>query len=177
MTTRRNFLKIASLVGGATILAACAPQATRTIALTEAGPVPTEAPPEPVQTNNKGDETMNKLDVIARMQVRTGKLDGFKKQAAEIIKQVKEKDTGTLRYDWFLSNDTDAWILEAYVSSDAWIEHRKNVGEALDVLFSEYADNHNVLVFGEPSPELFEMGNRLMAGRIKWFSFLNGLKS
>ncbi|NIM57312.1 MAG: hypothetical protein GTO15_22180 [Pseudomonas stutzeri] len=120
---------------------------------------------------------MNRLDVIARMQVRKGKLDGFKKQVAEIIRQVKEKDTGTLRYDWFLSNDTDVEILEAYVSSDAWIEHRKNIGEALDVLFSEYADNHNVLVFGEPSPELFEMGNRLMAGRIKWFSFLNGLKS
>ncbi|MDH3292400.1 MAG: antibiotic biosynthesis monooxygenase [Gemmatimonadota bacterium] len=120
---------------------------------------------------------MNRLDVIARMQVRNGKLDGFKKHVAEIIRQVKEKDTGTLRYDWFLSNDTDVEILEAYVSSDAWIEHRKNIGEALDVLFSEYADNHNVLVFGEPSPELFEMGNRLMAGRIKWFSFLNGLKS
>lgn len=121
---------------------------------------------------------MNQLDVIARMQVRKGKLDGFKKQAAEIIRQVKEKDTGTLRYDWFLSSDeTDVEILEAYVSSDAWVEHRKNVGEALDVLFNEYAENHNVLVFGEPSPELFEMGNRLMAGRIQWFSFLNGPKS
>ncbi len=120
---------------------------------------------------------MNRLDVIARMQVRKGKLDGFKKQAAEIIRQAKEKDTGTLRYDWFISNDTDVEILEAYASSDAWIEHRKHVGEALDVLFSEYADNHNVLVFGEPSPELFEMGNKLMAGRIRWFSFLNGLQS
>ena len=120
---------------------------------------------------------MKQLDVIARMQVRTGKLDGFMKQAAEIIRQVKEKDTGTLRYDWFLSNDTDVEILEAYVSSEAWIEHRKNVGEALDVLFSEYADNHNVLVFGEPSPELVELGNKMMAGRVKWYSFLQGLKS
>jgi len=121
---------------------------------------------------------MNKLDVIARMQVRQGKLDGFKKQAAEIRRQVKEKDTGTLRYDWFLSSDeTNVQILETYVSSDAWVEHRKNIGEALDVLFNEYADNHNVLVFGEPSPELVETGNKLMAGRIQWFSTLNGFES
>ncbi len=118
------------------------------------------------------------IDVVARMTVRKGKLDGFKKQAAEICRQVKEKDTGTLRYDWYLNRDEiHVEILETYVSSEAWMEHRENIGEALDVLFTEYADDHNVLVYGEPSPELFERGNRMMAGRIQWLSFLNGLES
>ena len=57
------------------------------------------------------------------------------------------------------------------------MEHRQNVGEALDKLFADYADGHNVLVFGEPSPELFEMGNKMMGDRIQWFSFSHGLAS
>ena len=48
---------------------------------------------------------MSKLEVSARMTVRKGKLEGFRVQAAECIKQTKEKDTKTLRYDWFLSDD------------------------------------------------------------------------
>ena len=39
------------------------------------------------------------------MKIREGKLDGFKRQAAVCISQVKEKDPGTLQYDWFLNSD------------------------------------------------------------------------
>ena len=45
------------------------------------------------------------FEVTARLQVREGELEGFKEQAAEMMRQTREKDTGTLRYDWFLSND------------------------------------------------------------------------
>lgn len=117
------------------------------------------------------------LSIIARMYIREGQLEGFKKQAIEIANQTREKDTGTFRYDWYIRDNKEAWILEEYASSEAWMQHKENVGEALDKLFSDYADDHNVLVFGEPSPELFEMGNRLMAGRIQWFSFHYGLDS
>ena len=40
---------------------------------------------------------MSKLQLSAKMKVRDGLLEGFKRQAAECIKQVKEKDTGTLQ--------------------------------------------------------------------------------
>jgi quinol monooxygenase YgiN len=46
-----------------------------------------------------------KLQVSARMKIREGKLEGFKLQAAVCISQVKEKDPGTLQYDWFLNSD------------------------------------------------------------------------
>ena len=119
-----------------------------------------------------------KLDVSARMTVRPGKLDGFKRQAAECIKQAKEKDQGTLRYDWFLSDDqTMCEIREAYVSSDALMEHRANIGAALDKLFGEFADDHQVIIFGTPSQKLLEVANARMAGRVKWYSFLRGLES
>jgi hypothetical protein len=46
---------------------------------------------------------MAPLELSAHMTVRPGCLDGFKKQAAELIRITQEKDTHTLRYDWFLS--------------------------------------------------------------------------
>jgi hypothetical protein len=56
-------------------------------------------------------------------------LEGFKRQAAEIVRLAKEMDTGTFRYDWFLSSDgTQGEIREAYVNSDALIEHRMYIG-------------------------------------------------
>ena len=117
------------------------------------------------------------LSIIARMYVREGKLEGFLAQSREVARLTKERDTGTFRYDWFLRDNKEAWILEEYASSEAWMQHRQNVGEALDKLFAEYADGHNVLVFGEPTSELFELGNKMMAGRIQWFSFSHGLDS
>jgi len=48
---------------------------------------------------------MAPLELSAHMTVRPGCLDGFKKHAAELIRITKEKDTQTLRYDWFLSLD------------------------------------------------------------------------
>jgi len=121
---------------------------------------------------------VTKLDVIATMTVRPGKLEGFKRQAAECIRQTKQKDKGTLRYDWFMTDDeTAVEILEAYESSDAWIQHRVNIGAALDKLFGEFADNHRVSVYGNPSQKLLDMANATMAGRIKWYSFLEGLEA
>ena len=120
---------------------------------------------------------MSKIEVSARMTVRKGKLDGFKQQAAECIRQTKEKDTKTLRYDWFLSTDeTECEIREAYESSEGLVEHRMHIGEALDKLFNEFADDHAVSVYGEPSPQLMEMAGRMPQGSVKWYSFLQGLE-
>jgi quinol monooxygenase YgiN len=121
---------------------------------------------------------MSKLEVSARMTVRKGKLEEFKRQAAECIRQTKEKDTKTLRYDWFLSNDqTECEIRELYESAEGLVEHRMHIGEALDKLFTEFADDHAVCVYGEPSPELLEMAKRMPEGSVKRFSFLQGLVS
>lgn len=102
---------------------------------------------------------MSKLD--ASMKVRDRQLEGFKRQAPECISRTKEKDTRTLRYDWFLSRDgTECKIHEEYVDSDGLLEHRANIGESLDKRFSEFADDHRVMVFGHPSPELLRRAGR-----------------
>jgi quinol monooxygenase YgiN len=121
---------------------------------------------------------MSQLEVSARMTIRKGKLEGFKQQAAECIRQTREKDTKTLRYEWFLNSDeTECEIREVYESSEGLVEHRMHIGEALDKLFSEFADDHAVSVYGEPSPQLVEMAKRMPQGSVKWYSFLQGLES
>jgi quinol monooxygenase YgiN len=120
---------------------------------------------------------MSKLEVSARMRIRKGKLDDFKQQAAECIRETKEKDTKTLRYDWFVSSDgTACEIREAYDSSERLIKHHWHISDALNKLFSEFADNHEVTVYGDASPQLIETANARMKDRIKWYSFLQGLE-
>ena len=118
------------------------------------------------------------LEVSAMMKVREGKLQGFKKQAAEIIRLAKEKDTKTLRYDWFLSKDeTECEVREAYESSEGLIEHRTHIVDALKKLFSEYAEGHAVKIYGEPSPQLRELLDNLKDVDIKRYSFFKGFES
>jgi quinol monooxygenase YgiN len=118
------------------------------------------------------------LEVSAMMKVRKGKLQEFKQQAAEIIRLAKERDTKTLRYDWFLSNDgTECEVREAYENSQGLIEHRMHIGDALRKLFAEFADDHAVRIFGELSPELTEMVKNLKDVNIKRYSYFRGLET
>ena len=118
------------------------------------------------------------LEVSAMMKVRKGKLQGFRDQAAEIIRLAKEKDTKTIRYDWFLSKDeTECEVREVYESSEGLIEHRMHIGEALKKLFSEFAEGHAVRIYGEVSPQLKVMLDSLKDVDIKRYSFLSGLES
>ena len=48
---------------------------------------------------------MDNLEVIARLKIRPGQLEGFKSQAAEILRVTREQDTHTLRCDWFINED------------------------------------------------------------------------
>ena len=105
---------------------------------------------------------MSRFEVRARLKVREGKLDEFKRQAAEMMRQTREKDTGTLAYDWFLTSDgTECEVHEAYVDADALVDHAFHVREARDALFAESAYDHRMAVYGEPSPRLQELFDRI----------------
>jgi quinol monooxygenase YgiN len=105
---------------------------------------------------------MSQFEVRARLKVREGKLEEFKQQAAEMMRQTREKDTGTLAYDWFLSEDgNECEVREAYVSADALVDHAFNVREARDALFASFAYDHRMAFYGEPSPRLLELLNKI----------------
>jgi quinol monooxygenase YgiN len=117
------------------------------------------------------------FEVTARVKVREGRLEGFKQQAAEMMRQTREKDTKTLRYDWFLSDDgTECEVREAYVDADALLEHANNVADARAGLFRDFADDHVMTIYGEPSPALAALIEKL-AGVVTFrrFSLVQGL--
>jgi hypothetical protein len=56
------------------------------------------------------------------------------------------------------------------------IEHNKNIVEARTRLFQDYADNHFMTVYGEPTRELIDLVKaHHMENQFKWFSFIKGL--
>jgi quinol monooxygenase YgiN len=113
--------------------------------------------PEPEEVTR-----MSQFEVRARLKVREGKLEQFKQQAAEMMRQTREKDTGTLAYDWFLSSDgTECEVREAYVSPDDLVDHAFHVREARDALFAESAFDHRMAFYGDPSPRLTELVNTI----------------
>jgi quinol monooxygenase YgiN len=119
---------------------------------------------------------MGQFEVRARLKVRDGKLEEFKRQAAEMMRQTREKDTGTLAYDWFLSSDgTECEVREAYVDADAFIAHAFNVREARDALFAEYAEGHKMAVYGDVPPKVIELMNKVGVD-YTWFALLQELE-
>jgi quinol monooxygenase YgiN len=118
---------------------------------------------------------MGQLEVHAQLRIRPGQLEGFKAQAAEMVRVSREKDTQTLRYDWFIKEDgTECEVHEAYLSGQGLIEHNTHVMDARAVLFEKYAYDHRMTAFGEVSQELRELANK-HAGGIVVYSFLQGL--
>lgn len=122
---------------------------------------------------------MQGLEVSVRMKIRDGQVAGFEEQAAQCVAETRDKDTRTLRYDWFISSDgSECESCEAYVDSDAVIAHRvTNVAEATNELITRFAVDPVVTVYGDASPELREFANARMGDAVKWFSFLGGLDS
>jgi quinol monooxygenase YgiN len=119
---------------------------------------------------------MSQFEVRARLKVRDGQLEGFKQQAAELMRQTKEKDTGTLAYDWFVSKDgTECEVREAYVDADALIQHAFNVREAREKLYAEFASGHHMVFYSDPSPRLLELMGQFGVP-FTWFTPLQSLE-
>lgn len=98
---------------------------------------------------------MSKISVRAICSIKEGKLDEFKGAAATCRAIVKEKDTGTLRYDWYLSDDQSVCVvLESYENSDAVLAHMGNLGDALGALLA--LSDLKLEIYGTPSAQLAE---------------------
>lgn len=120
---------------------------------------------------------MGHLELHAHLKIRPGQLEGFKSQAAEIMRLTREMDAQTIRYDWFINEDgTECEVHEVYLSGQGLIEHNTHVMEARTVLFEKYAYDHRMTAFGEVSQELRELAAR-HAGGIAVYSFLQGLET
>jgi quinol monooxygenase YgiN len=119
---------------------------------------------------------MANLEVIARATVRPGQLEGFKAQAAEIVRLTQERDTRTLRCDWFINEDgTECEVHEMFADEQALVEHQMHIMEARTVLFRDYATDHRSTIYGEVSEHFIGLVNERMGASPSVFQFLDGL--
>jgi len=118
---------------------------------------------------------MNELQITTRMRVQAGRLEQFKRQARECIRQAASKDIGILRYDWFISRDgTMCEVREAYSGSDAFLLHRANLSEAVDRLFGGFVEEHVTTAYGAPSPQLVRLAH-ILGSQVTWYSLFEAL--
>jgi quinol monooxygenase YgiN len=90
---------------------------------------------------------------MARFALHEGRLDDFKRLSAECMAVVRDRDTGTLQYDIFISEDeTECLVLERYEDSQALINHVENIGGLMAKIMETGSVTGAVL--GEPSDDL-----------------------
>lgn len=116
------------------------------------------------------------LEVIARAKVREGQLEGFKAQAAEIVRVTREQDTHTLRCDWYVNADgTACEVHEMFPDEQGLVEHQMHIMEARAILFRDFAQDHRATLYGEVSQGFIDLVAEHM-GAPDVFSFLQGLE-
>ena len=118
---------------------------------------------------------MSKIQVSAKIKIPRGKIIEFKEAAADYINQVKEKDTGTVQSDWFVSSDgTECEIREAYEDSEAVLKHQSNLRDLIMTIFRRFGTAYEVTIYGNPSTEVLKSA-RAGGLDVKLFSLLTGL--
>lgn len=120
---------------------------------------------------------MSHFELHAHLKIRPGQLEGFRAQAAELIRITKEQDTKTIRYDWFIREDgTECEVHEAYVNEEGLFEHNRHVMAARTVLFRDYAFDHRMIAFGEVSDQFRELTRKHAEG-FDIYAFFQGLET
>lgn len=95
---------------------------------------------------------MNRFQAVVRFAIHAGKAKEFKRTADDMIRLTREKDTGTVRLDIFMSDDgTAAVFYEEFVSPEARIEHLNNMGENVAAMLAVGDMRADVLAHSAPA--------------------------
>ena len=98
---------------------------------------------------------MSELQFTLRFAIHDGKLDEFKDLADRCMEVVREKDSGTLQYDWFFNpGGTECVVRERSRDSAAVLEHAANLGELMGRFMG--ISDPDIEIFGAPTDELLE---------------------
>ena len=96
----------------------------------------------------------NHIRAIAEVSIPEGKMNEFKKLAAEIIDKVEATEPNTLSYEWFLSNDqSKCYVVQSYKDSEAVMAQLGNIRDLSGPLHV-VAPLTGLMIFGSPSDEL-----------------------
>jgi hypothetical protein len=71
------------------------------------------------------------------------------------MESVRTRDSGTLQYDWFFSDDhSECVVHERFRDSNALLEHNARLGNIMGALLETSSISGEI--FGTPSPELMK---------------------
>jgi quinol monooxygenase YgiN len=97
---------------------------------------------------------MTEISSIAKIKIRPGKLEEFKRLTALCAHSVRTKDSGTLQYDHFFNDDyTECVVIERYRDFPALREHLANIGDDLMQALMRVCSISGD-IFTTPTPEL-----------------------
>ena len=109
---------------------------------------------------------MSELQGIARFRFHEGKVEEFKRLAAQCMEIVRAKDTGTLQYEIYFNDDqSESVVLERYRDSEALMEHAAHLGDLNEAIVATGLVSGVLL--GEPSAELRAM---MAGGEVRLFT-------
>lgn len=112
------------------------------------------------------------IEIFTRFFINPGELETFQAYADEILAIVREKDPGTIRYDWFYDKAGEQCIaMDTYAGWDGTVTHMKNCHEPHDALLK-----HSKMItefLGRLKPDLEA---RLASFKPYVFQFDAGLK-
>ena len=96
---------------------------------------------------------MSEIKGVNRFKFHEGKVEEFKRLSAQAMDIVRAKDTGTLQYEIYFSDDqSECILLERYRDSEALAEHAANLGELGQAILAAGLVSSELL--GEPGAEL-----------------------
>ena len=96
---------------------------------------------------------MSELQGIARFRFHEGKVEEYKRLAAEAMEIARTKDTGTLQYEVYFNDDeSECVVVERFSDSEALLEHGANLAHLTEAILATGSVEGELL--GEPSPEL-----------------------
>jgi quinol monooxygenase YgiN len=108
---------------------------------------------------------------IARFTLHEGKLEEFKRLAAQCMEIVRTQDTGTLHYEIYFNDDqSEAIVYERFRDSEALIQHAAHLGDLMEAIIATGSVSGELL--GEPSADLKA---RMTGGVVRLFTLYQSI--
>ncbi len=114
---------------------------------------------------------MNHIETYAKFGIHEGCLTEFQSRVKTLVDVVKEKDPGTLRYDWFINSDKmECVAMDAYIDEESMYAHQRNAAKYMGAVLE--CSDISVVFLGLPSEPARE---KIMKFKPRLFDFHSGL--